>query len=138
MSDSLRPRGLLLGPLLGFSAMGFSRQEYWSGLPFPSPGARPDPGIEPGSPALEADALTSEPPGRPFYTYFLFLKLFIFGCTGFQLQHMGSLVVASGLSYPMARGILVTQPVIQSTSPALEGGFLTTGPPGKSCHSCFK
>ena len=42
-------------------SMGFSRQEYWSGLPFPSPGDLPDPGIEPGSPALEADALTSEP-----------------------------------------------------------------------------
>ena len=41
----------------------FSRQEYWSGLPFPSPGDLPDPGIEPRYPALEADALTSEPPG---------------------------------------------------------------------------
>ena len=41
-------------------------QEYWSGLPFPSPGDLPDPGIEPGSPALEADALPSEPPGKPF------------------------------------------------------------------------
>ena len=40
-------------------SMGFSRQEYWSGLPFPSPGDHPNPGIEPGSPALEADALTS-------------------------------------------------------------------------------
>ena len=39
---------------------GFSRQEYWSGLPFPSPGDLPNPGIEPGSPALQADALTSE------------------------------------------------------------------------------
>ena len=46
--------------------MGFSRQEYWSGLPFPSPRDLPDPGIEPQSPALEADALTSEPPGRPY------------------------------------------------------------------------
>ena len=45
--------------------MGFSRQEYWSGLPFPSPGDLPDPGIEPRSPALQADALTSEPPGKP-------------------------------------------------------------------------
>ena len=45
--------------------MGFSRQEYWSGLPFPSPGDLPDPGMDPGSPALEADALTSEPPGKP-------------------------------------------------------------------------
>ena len=46
-------------------SMGLSRQEYWSGLPFPSPGALPDSGIEPGSPALEADALTSEPAGKP-------------------------------------------------------------------------
>ena len=44
--------------------MGFSRQEYWSGLPFPSPGDLPDPGIEPRSPALQADALSSEPPGK--------------------------------------------------------------------------
>ena len=46
-------------------SMGFSRQEYWSGLPFPSAGDLPDPGIEPGSPALRADALPSEPPGKP-------------------------------------------------------------------------
>ena len=46
-------------------SMGFSRQEDWSGLPFPSPGDLPDPGIEPRSPALQADALTSEPPGKP-------------------------------------------------------------------------
>ena len=46
-------------------SMGFSRQEYWSGLPLPSPGDLPDPGIEPGSPALEADTLTSEPPRKP-------------------------------------------------------------------------
>ena len=38
-------------------SMGFSRQEYWGGLPSPSPAALPDPGIEPGSPALQADAL---------------------------------------------------------------------------------
>ena len=44
-------------------SMGCSRQEYWSGLPFPSPGDLPNPGIEPWSPTLEADALTSEPPG---------------------------------------------------------------------------
>ena len=45
-------------------SMGFSRQEYWSRLPFPSPGDLPDPGIEPRSPALQADALPSEPPGK--------------------------------------------------------------------------
>ena len=46
-------------------SMGFSRQEYWSGLPFPSPGDLPDPGIEPRSPVLRADTLLSEPPGKP-------------------------------------------------------------------------
>ena len=46
-------------------SMGFSRQECWSGLPFPSPGDLPDPGIKPGSPALQADVLPSEPPGKP-------------------------------------------------------------------------
>ena len=45
-------------------SMGFSRQEYWSGLPFPSPGDLPHPVIEPRSPALEADALPSEPPEK--------------------------------------------------------------------------
>ena len=44
-------------------SMEFSSQEYWSGLPFPSPGDLPDPGIEPGSPALKTDALLCEPPG---------------------------------------------------------------------------
>ena len=48
-------------------SMGFSRQEYWSGLPFPSPEDLPDPGTEPGSPALQADALPSEPPGKSYY-----------------------------------------------------------------------
>ena len=45
--------------------MEFSRQEYWSGLPFPSPGDLPDPGIESMSPVLQADSLPSEPPGKP-------------------------------------------------------------------------
>ena len=46
--------------------MGFSRQEYWSGLPFPFPEDLPDPGFKPGSLTLQADALTSEPPGKLF------------------------------------------------------------------------
>ena len=46
-------------------SMGFSRQEYWNELPFPSPGDLPDPGIEPQSPALQAYALPSKPPGKP-------------------------------------------------------------------------
>ena len=50
-------------------SMGFSRQEYWSGLPFPSPGDLPDPGIEPGSPSLWADTLPSESPGKFMRAY---------------------------------------------------------------------
>ena len=48
-------------------SMGFSRQEYWSGLPFPSPEDLPNLGIEPGSPALQANSLPSEPPGEPIF-----------------------------------------------------------------------
>ena len=46
-------------------SMGFSRQEYWSGLPFSSPGGLPDPGSEPRSPALQAGSLPSGTPGKP-------------------------------------------------------------------------
>ena len=53
LSNSLRPHGF------------FSRQEYWSGLPVPSPGDLPNPGIERRSPALQADSVLSEPPGKP-------------------------------------------------------------------------
>ena len=53
--------------------MEYSRQEYWSGLPWPSPGTLTNPGIEPGSPALQAGSLLSEPPGKPvgMFTYVL-------------------------------------------------------------------
>ena len=62
MSDSLWPPWTVAyqAPL----SMGFFRQEYWSGLPFPSPGDHPDPSIKPRSPTLQADALPSEPPRR--------------------------------------------------------------------------
>ena len=56
--------------LPGFSVHGILQARViWSGLPFPSPGDLPNPGIEPGSPALEADALTYEPPGKPKAKY---------------------------------------------------------------------
>ena len=58
--------------------MGFSRLEYWSGSPSPSPGDLPDPGIEPRSPALQADALTSEPPGKPHFYFTIWQFLFFF------------------------------------------------------------
>ena len=50
-------------------SMGFSRQAYWSGLPFPSPGDLPNPGIEPGPPALQADSLPTELQGKPVCVY---------------------------------------------------------------------
>ena len=56
MSNSLRPHGL---------SMEFSRPEYWSGQPFPSPGDLPNPGIEPRSPSLQVDSLPAEPQGKP-------------------------------------------------------------------------
>ena len=66
MSDSLRSHGL---------SIGFSRPDYWSGQPFPSPGDLPNPGIEPRSPALQADSLPAEPPGKPY----VFIQPLFFG-----------------------------------------------------------
>ena len=61
MSDSLRPHGIHQAP----PSVGCSRQEYWSELPFPSPGDPPNPGIKPRSPTLQEDCLLAEPPGKP-------------------------------------------------------------------------
>ena len=58
VSDSLQPHGTL-------QSMEFSRPEYWSGSPFPSPGDLPNPGVEPRSPALQVDFLPAEPKGSP-------------------------------------------------------------------------
>ena len=71
-------------------SMGFSRQEYWSGLPCPSPGDLRNPRVDPGSPTLEADTLTSEPPGKPqqrsSYTYFKQQRFLIVG-QSFQIPN---------------------------------------------------
>ena len=71
-ADSLpaEPSGKLYS-IVAPPSMEFSRQEYWSGLAFPSPGDLPDPGIAPGSPTLQADALPSEPPGKPYIDRYL-------------------------------------------------------------------
>ena len=72
MSDSWNPWTVAhQAPL----SMKFSWQEYWSGLPFPSPGDLHDPGVEPGSPALQADSLPFEPPGKPPMTIIGYIKL---------------------------------------------------------------
>ena len=64
VSDSLQPNGLYVAHQAPLS-MEFSRQEYWSGLPFSSPGDLPVPGTEPVSLELQANSLLSEPPGKP-------------------------------------------------------------------------
>ena len=80
---------------------GFSRQEYWSGLPFPSPGDPPDPGIEPGFPALEADALPSEPPGKYMEILFLRQKSYSSYCEPFSLPRCQVLCrVSSHSAFP--------------------------------------
>ena len=72
LPEDVAPDGGLIGPArpptlvaVGLSLSKPSWQEYWSGLPFPSPGDLPDPRIKPRSPALQADSLPSEPPGKP-------------------------------------------------------------------------
>ena len=69
-------------------SMRFPRQEYWSGLPFSSPGDLLNPGIEPGSPTLQADSLLSEPPGMLYITVFLRTKTLIKQAGG-QIVHSG-------------------------------------------------
>ena len=64
MSDSLHTRAWTVARQAPLS-MGFSRQEHWSGQPFPYPVDLPDPGIKPWPPALQADSLPSEPPRNP-------------------------------------------------------------------------
>ena len=64
LCDSMDSTRLLVDFYQASLSMEFSRQEYWSGLPFPSPGDLPDPGIESGSPALQADSLLFEPPRK--------------------------------------------------------------------------
>ena len=76
MSDPCDPRDCVAcqAPLF----MGFSRQEYWSVLPFPSPGDLPDPGIKPRSPALQADSLPTEISGKPKRSCFKISKIWIY------------------------------------------------------------
>ena len=123
--------------------MGFSRQEYWSGLPFPSPGDLPDPGIEPRSAALEADALTSEPPGKPMLlllllllSHFSHVQLFVTLWTialqtplsmGFSRQEYWS-----GLPFPSPGDL--PDLGIEPGSPAYQADALTSEPP----LSCFQ
>ena len=143
-------------------SIGFFRQEYWSGWPFPPPGDLPDPGIEPtspSSPALAGSFFTADPPGK-LCLELLSTHLFSFWLCqvlaatcgifaelhGLLLCHTGSVVVMQVLSRPVACGILAPQPGIwdlsswtrdQTCVPCIQAGFLTSGPPRKSLHTSF-
>ena len=73
LSDSLRPHALQ--PTRPLCPWGFSRQEYWNGLPCPPPGGLPKPGIEPRPPKLQADSLLTRPPGKPTHACKIVLKI---------------------------------------------------------------
>ena len=73
---------------------GFSRQEYWVGLPFPSPGDLPNPGIKPGSPALQADSLPSEPTWKPLFL----VRIMFMAMRRWEGQKLGSGGVLAGPS----------------------------------------
>ena len=123
--------------------MGFPRQEYWSRLPFPSPGELPNPGIKLVSPALQADSLLSEPPGKPliFTSEVKSLspvRLFVTPWTvayqappsmGFSRQECWS-----GLPFPSPGDL--PDAGIEPRSPSLQADALTSEPPEKeSFHS---
>ena len=67
-------------------SIGFSRQECWSGLPFPTPGDLPNPGIEPRSPALQVDSLLSEPPGVKIVRYSVIIKFISLNIIGWLVN----------------------------------------------------
>ena len=123
-SDSLWPRQ---APL----SMGFSRQEYWSGLPCPPPGDPPDPGMNPGllhcRQTLYPLSLQGGPSGCGPWTPLLQLQ---------ALEHMlsscGTWVYVSRSMWDLPR------PEIKLLSPALAGGFFATGSPGKPQNFVFK
>ena len=78
------------------TSMGLSRQDSWSGWPFPSPGDLPNSGIKPGSPALQADSLLSEPPGNPLYKMGMLIGSVLKGCSEAQANYC----VLVAQSYP--------------------------------------
>ena len=125
--------------------MGFSRQEYWSGLPRPSPGDLPDLGIKPMSPALQADSLLSEPPEKPMKSNSEMkslsrVRLFATPWTvayqappsmGFSRQEYWS-----GLPFPSPEDL--PDPGIEPKSPALQADSLLSEPPGGACLKLLK
>ena len=126
--------------------MEFSRQEYWSGLPFSSPGDLPDPGMEfesPVAPALPGIFFTTEPPGKPIYVcvyihmYLLKIFMYLFGLPGLswstQIFNLHcSMQILSGSMWD-----LVPWPGIKSRPPSLGVQSLSHWPPGKFSYLFF-
>ena len=119
--------------------MEFSREEYWSGLPFPSPGDLPNPGIEPRSPALQADSLPSEPSGKLDFVEDsgnISSKIFFFYMDNFWNLYWICHNIVSVLCFVFfghdTCGLLAPWPRIEPVPSALEGKVLTTGTSGKS------
>ena len=112
--------------------MGFFRQKYWSGLPCPPPGDLPDPGIELMSPALQADSLPSEPPGKPWV-----LVVCVCVCVCVCMCVCGSVISRqeywSGLPFPSPGDL--PDPGIELMSPALQADSLPPEPPVKPFYA---
>ena len=111
-------------------SMGFSRQEYWSGLPFPSPGDLPNPGIELRSPALQADALTSEPQSLKKMKVLVTQRLTF--CDPMDCSSPGSSIhgilqagIVNWVAIPFSRGS--SQPRDQTPVSCITGRFFTVG-----------
>ena len=98
-------------------SIGFSRQEYCSGLPFPSPGDLPDPGIELGSPALQADSLPSEP-AIILVTQFCLIFCDPMDCSmpGFPVRHQ-LLMFTQTLAHRVGDAIQVSHPLLSPSPP---------------------
>ena len=103
-------------------SVGFSRQGSWSGLPCPSPGDLPDPGIKPGFPSLQADSLSSESPRKP-------KVLAAQSCPNFY-DLVGCNRILEWVTIPFSRRS--SDPGIEPRSPMLQTGSLLSEPPEKS------
>ena len=109
-------------------SLGFSRQEYWSGLPCPSPGDLPDPEIKPGSPELKADSLPSEPTGKPLSKHWKWKSL---SCVWLFVHPMDYTVhgilqarILEWVAIPISRGS--SWPKDQTQVSPIVGGFFTS------------
>ena len=127
----------------GSSVHRIFQREYWSGLPFPSPGDLPDPWIKLSSPTLQADALTSEPPGKPIYVYIcayicivLVTQLCPFLCNPVDCSCQAPLSIVilqarrlEWIAIPFSRGSSPSRD--QTHISCIVGRFFTTEPSGK-------